>query len=240
MSEFLIPDERSVVPALDVAPAAYSTLLRQLSDAEGVKAIKIGFRLGLGLGLRQAVDLAHAYGEDKLVIYDHQKAATDTFETAKAFAGVCANAGVDAAILYPRLNKPLVVEAWIKRLHDQDIKVILGAEMTDDHTLKNDYQTDPYLPIFQQAIDQGVREFAVPANKIYRLNFYHKFFKKVLGDEHYSFFGIGIGRQGGTIESFSENAPINRHAVIGRAITKASNVRLSAEGFTDQLITAGS
>lgn len=239
MSEFLIKNEQSVVPSLDVSPAAYSTMLKQLSDAEGVYAIKIGFRVGLGLGLRQAVDLARAYGEDKLVIYDHQKAATDIPDTAVEFAEVCANAGVDAAILYPRLNKPLVVESWVKRLQDEQVTVIVGAELTDDHVIKNNYQTDPYLPIFQQAIDLGVREFAVPANKIYRLNFYRKYFNKALGGDSYSFFGIGIGRQGGTIEEFSKNAPTNRHAVIGRAITKAASVRIAAEKYSSQIISAG-
>ncbi len=221
----LITLERSVIPAADVPISRYYPLVRAVAGVKGIQAIKIGFQVGLK-GLSTAVEQTkNIAGEDFKVIYDHQKAATDIPDTGKNFAEVMADAGVDAAILFPQAG-PKTQEAWTKALQEKGIRVIVGGEMTHPGYLDNDggylKDTTPLL-IFERAVEMGVTDFVVPGNKVESVQLYRGFFDAKLGEGNYAFYAPGFITQGGDLSETGKVAGRRVHGIIGRALTEAGN-----------------
>src|SRR5262245_26897269 len=123
-----IQRERGIIPACDVSPAAFESLLAATADMAHVTGYKVGAMLGLTLGLPAVVNIARRY-TTKLLIYDHQKAGTDIPDTATAFAATLRDAGIDAAILFP-MSGPTTERAWIEACQTAGLRVIVGAHMT--------------------------------------------------------------------------------------------------------------
>src|SRR5882757_9070736 len=113
MAARIIEADRSIIVAADVEPQNFERLVHAVGHVEGLSGYKIGFEVGLGLGLREATDIVRSYGPELRVIYDHQKAATDTPYTGKDFARTMLRGAVDAAILFP-FTGPDVEERWIQ------------------------------------------------------------------------------------------------------------------------------
>src|SRR5882672_10987806 len=82
----IIESDRSIIVSPDFEPEYFEPLVRRIGYVAGMSAYKIGFELGLGLGLGKAVDMVKEHNPRTKVIYDHQKAATDTDHTATNFA----------------------------------------------------------------------------------------------------------------------------------------------------------
>ena len=108
----IIPLKRSIIPSCDTDLLDYRRILESTVDLEKVGAYKIGLELGLRYGLPRVVELAWQY-TGKPLIYDHQKAGTDTPDTAGKFARIVRDAGFDAVILFLQAG-PKTEEAWIK------------------------------------------------------------------------------------------------------------------------------
>lgn len=231
----IISLDRSVIPAADVSAEKYPDLLKAISGVPGIEAVKVGFALGYRLSLPRAVGMAHDAGLK--VIFDHQKASTDIPDTGKEFAAVCKEAGVDAAILFPQ-SGPVTQAAWIKSLQDADVPVIVGGEMTHKGYLQSEQgyiDDDAPEAMYALAATLGVRDFVVPGNRPERVGHYKSLLDALLGEGSYSFQSPGFIDQGGNIADYAEAAGDRWHAIVGRGITAAENMREAAMLMTSQI-----
>lgn len=248
MSERIIEADRSIVVAADVSGYDFFNLTKKLigtSPVEGMGGIKIGFQVGLGIGLPGAVEMIKSGGgythfkpgRNLAAIYDHQKAGTDIPDTGKNFARTMKEARVDAAILFP-FSGPDVEESYISELQEQEVGVIVGAEMTHPGiTGKESYvKPDAFEKMFYKAIALGVRNFVVPGNKPERVRHWREYFEREIGEGKFDLFAPGFVAQGGEITEAGKAAGKNWHAIVGRGITQAADVRLAAEEHVQQIL----
>lgn len=248
MSERIIEADRSIVIAADVPPDVFEAQVRKLvgsSPVEGVGGIKVGFQVGLGLGLRRAVELiksgvdypVYRPGKNVATIYDHQKAGTDIPDTGKNFAKAMRDADVEAAILFP-FSGPDTEESYIRELQEIGVGVIVGAEMTHPNIAgeKGYVRDDAFQRMFFQAIGLGVRNFVVPGNKPERVAYYRNFFDKEIGEGDFDLFAPGFVAQGGEITEAGKAAGKRWHAIVGRGITQAANVGEAAREHVQQIL----
>lgn len=187
------------------------------------------------MSLPKAVELAHAEGLK--AIFDHQKAGTDIPDTGKEFAAVCKESRVDAAIIFPQ-SGPVTGEAWIKALQDSGIYVVVGGEMTHKGYKRSEggYIADEALEeMYKLGAENGVRSFVVPGNRVARVGIYKQLLDDIIGEGQYDFMSPGFIAQGGKIESYAESAGKRWHAITGRAIYSAENIRQAAEEMTAQI-----
>jgi orotidine-5'-phosphate decarboxylase len=231
MSEQIITADRSIVIGADLPGENFPDLVDQTGEVEGVSAYKLGFQVGYSrLSLPAAVDYVHK-NTDKKVIFDHQKAATDIDKTGANYAQTMAEAGVDAAILFP-LTGPQVEERWVKELQDRNIGVIVGSEMTHPQFLHSEggrIADDQLLAIFEQAIELGVTDFVVPGNKPEKVEHYRSYFDQALGIGKFALYAPGFISQGGDISATGEVAGPRFHAIVASAIVGAEDRREAAE-----------
>lgn len=231
----IIKLNRSIIPACDVnSLRELSTLVKKTSEVEGIGAYKIGFQLALKYGLGEVVKVVKM-NSGKPVIYDHQKAATDIPDMGVRFAAVCKETDVDAVILFP-LAGAETEKAWIKACREQGLGVIVGGEMTHKAFLEGDggfISKEAPVDIYHIAADEGVRDFVVPGNKPERIEFYRHILEgKKIEPILYS---PGLVAQGGRITDSGKEAGEKWHAIVGRAIYQASDIRKAAEEFTREL-----
>ncbi|MDD5148831.1 MAG: orotidine 5'-phosphate decarboxylase [Candidatus ainarchaeum sp.] len=224
----IIKIPRSVIPACDVAELEkFEEIVEATAGIEKIGAYKIGFELALQYGLPKVVKTARKHS-DKPVIYDHQKAGTDIPDTGKNFAAVCAKAKIDAAILFPQAG-PETEKAWITALKEAGIQVIVGGEMTHKGYLEKEsgyiMDTAPKR-MYENAIILGVTEFVVPGNKPEKISFYKGFLEsKGISPVLYS---PGLVAQGGKISDSAKAAGKNWHAIVGRALYEAVDIKKAA------------
>ncbi len=231
----IINRQRSIIPACDVSTIEeFEDIVKNTADIDGIGGYKIGFELGLGYSLPAVVEKARKH-TNKPLIYDHQKAGTDIPDTGKNFARVCKKAGVDAVIFFPQ-SGPETERAWIYRAFENDLKVLVGGEMThpaykrsEGGFISDDMLEEMYL-IGSRA---GVNNFVVPGNKVDRIAHY----KQILEAEgiNPTFFAPGFVAQGGVISEAGKAAGDNWHAIVGTGIYKAPDKRKAALEFTSQL-----
>lgn len=224
----LIKYDRSVIPACDVATMEE---LEKLVDAtcsvRGIGAYKIGFGLALRYGLPAVCESIRAK-TDLPIIYDHQKAATDIPDTGDLFASVCKTARVDAVILFPQAG-PETEKAWIEACRKKGLGVIVGGEMTHAKYKKSEggwIDDDSITKIYQIAKESGIKDFVVPGNKPERI----KFYRKLLGDA--VLYSPGLVAQGGEITESAKAAGNKWHAIVGRGIYGAKDMKAAAEEMT--------
>lgn len=231
---------RSLIVDADVDPDRFAGLLDHIGAVDGLAAYKIGFEVGLGLGLQEATEAVYAVDESARTIYDHQKAGTAAPDTAEAFSRTMERGGVDAAILFP-FTGPLVEEAYIKALQDKGIDVIVGARMTHKMLTEREggYITDnAFLMMYQQAIDLGVRDFVVPGDKPNVVAHLKRFFDSAMGSGEFSLFGRGFVDQEGSISEAGQAAGESWHAIVGPGITQALDPREAAILHTSQILSS--
>lgn len=236
MAERIIEADRSVIVAMDMHWSDTARVVADTAGVEGISGYKFGFKVGLSrLGLPRGVEYAHEAG--KIAIYDHQKAGTDIDDTAKGFAGVLKEANVDAAILFP-FTGPVVEEAWIRALQEQEIGVIVGAEMTHRqirHSEGGYIADDAFLRMIDQAAELGVTDFVLPGNKPDKVTAYRNFLDDRLGPGAFDVYSPGLITQGGNISEGGLAAGPRFHGIIGRALFEADDIHAAALSCTAEI-----
>ncbi len=231
----IIKIPRSVVPACDIGGLKdFEDLVKKVDKVGGIGAYKIGFELGLKYGLPAVVKAARKHTK-KPIIYDHQKAGTDVPFTGEKFAKVCAEAKIDAVILFPQAG-PATEREWIKACQKAKLGVIVGGEMTHEAYLKSDggfIEDMAPIRMYEVAIENGVTEFVVPGNKPEKIRFYRHFFtsKGIRPVLH----SPGLVSQGGSITESGKAAGESWHAIVGRALYEAKDRKQAAEELCSQL-----
>lgn len=230
----LIKSQRSIIVACDVEDLEkLKRLVKETCSVKGIGAYKIGFELALKFGIPKVVETIRKL--TKLpIIYDHQKAGTDIPDTAEKF--MHAVKGVDAVILFP-MSGPNVEEAWIKAAQKQKLHVIVGGEMTHEGYLKEEggfIASEAPKRIYQIASSLGVHDFVVPGNKPDRIKMYREFLEsKGIKPVFYS---PGFIAQGGKLSEGAEAAGDSFHAIIGRAMYDATNIKEAAQKLVKEVI----
>lgn len=226
----IIEATHSVVFSPDVTPEQYPDLLGQMNGVEGLGGVKLGFELGLGLGLQTATEVTRGALPGVKVIYDHQKAGNDIDVTGENFARTMDRGGVDAAILFP-FNGPLVQERWTRELQAKGIEVITGGEMTHK---QQEVADGGYIPkesfrkIMAKAIELDVTNFVVPGNRPGSVEGYREYFDEELGSGNYDLWSPGLVTQGGDISETGAVAGERFHGIVGSGIYKAEDPRAAA------------
>jgi len=232
----IIKYERSVIPACDVETIQDLTrLVRQTHDIDGIGAYKVGAILTIRYGLPALIQTVREF-TDLPVIYDHQKAMTDIDDLGKGFAAVVKNAGASAMIGFPQ-SGPATEESWIKASKEVGLEVIVGGEMTHPKYRRSEggYIADESLDeMYLLAARLGVNNFVVPGNKTERVLHYKEMLRPLIG-EHLIFYAPGFVAQGGIITDVAKAAAGSWHAIVGRAIYLAKDVRQAAREMTSQL-----
>src|SRR3989344_8517686 len=235
LSAGLIKENKSIIPACDFdSIEMFEKLVKETNGVKGISAYKIGFELGLKYGLPKVVEIARKHTK-KLLIYDHQKAGTDVPFTGENFAKVCKNAGIDSVILFPQAG-PETEAAWIKACMKANLHVIVGGEMTHPGYLESDggfLRDDAPMEMYGIAIEHGVKDFVVPGNKPEKIEMYRKFFEsKGIKPILYS---PGLVTQGGDISESGKAAGKNWHAIVGRGIYEAKDMKKAAKELCRKL-----
>mgnify|MGYP001593609032 FL=1 len=231
----LIQRERSIIPSCDFTDInLFEKVVKETADIEGVGGYKIGFRLGYAHSVPVVVKVARRYTR-KPIIFDHQKAATDIPDIGKDFVNDMKSYGVDAIILFPQAG-PVTQRKWTEAALQAKLNVIIGGEMTHESYKRseNGYIADEALDeIYSLAAEQGVTDFVVPGNRVDRIRHYKNLIeKKGINPVFYS---PGFFAQGGLISEATKVIGKKWHAIVGRAIYTASNIRKITEDLTNQL-----
>lgn len=217
MSKSWLSPKYSLIPACDLAFADFVKLVEATHSLPGISAYKVGFRLGLEVGLKQVVAAVRQFSQ-KPVIYDHQKAASDIPDTADLFMQVCAEAGIDCVILFPTTG-PVVLKQWVEAAQRFKLRPMVGGLMTHPSYLVSEggfIHDDAASLIYMQAAELGVVDFVLPATKPDFAWSMHA----ALASRGYqpSFYSPGIGTQGGSWQTLQRPDGPPWHAIAGRSL----------------------
>lgn len=231
----IIKQPKSIIPACDCDVERYERMVKETADLPYVGGYKLGFSLALSIGLPRAVEIARRH-TDKPLIYDHQKAGTDIPDTGRAFAKICRDAGIDAVILFPQAG-PETQRAWTDFARNEDLEVIVGGLMTHKKYVRSDggYIADEAIvEIYECAAHLGVNDYVVPGNNPQAI----RKIREMLEREHSHpvFYSPGFIAQGGAIADACQAAGEHYHAIVGRAIYGAEEMRAAAEELCKALV----
>jgi len=232
----LIKRDKSIIPACDVEDMKkLIELIEATHDLEIIGGYKIGISLILNYGLGPVVRRIKAFTE-KPIIYDHQKAGNDIPEIGDNFAKICKDNGVDAVILFPFVG-PISAERWIEQCQKEELEVIVGGRMTHPG-FETFIPVNTSFIIYETAVVLGVNNFIIPGTypgdmKYYRNIIIEKRMEIALGKKEeisekvkkFDVFSPGLITQGGNITEVGRVAGDRWHAIIGRALYQASNIR---------------
>lgn len=225
--------KKSIIPSCDVSSLnLLDKLVKETCKVKGISAYKIGLELVIPFGIKEVIKTIRKR-TNLPIIYDHQKAATDIPEIGERF--MKAVKGVDAVILFPMAG-PVTEEKWIKAAFKERLHVIVGGEMTHKAYME---RAGGFIlnmapkQIFKIAANLGVRDFVVPGNKPFMINEYRRFLES-FGIKPV-FYSPGLIAQGGSLTEGAKAAGDNWHAIVGRAIYKAKNIKKAAEQMVKAL-----
>ena len=229
----IIKLKKSIIPSCDVnSLKKLSKLVKATCSVHGVGAYKIGFELVIPFGMSNVVKTIRKL--TKLpIIYDHQKAGTDIPEVGEKFVKACK--AVDAVIIIPQAG-PETEVAWIKAAQEAKMPVIIGGEMTHQAYLKEAGGfIDDNAPkrMYEIATSMDVTDFIIPGNKPEKSMEYVKIIKNKIKNP--VFYSPGLITQGGKISDLAQKLD-SWHAIIGRAIYEAKDMRKAAEELAKELI----
>lgn len=226
--------KHTIIPACDCDAVTFQALVEKTHSLEGLSAYKVGFRLGLEIGLPEAVRIVRRHTQ-KPVMYDHQKAANDIPDTGKLFAEVCKRAGIDSVILFP-LTGPLVLKGWVEACRQAELDVIVGGLMTHDRFLVSEggfIADEAAQLIYMMAADLGVTDFVLPSTKMdFSWSIYQSLRNRGVNPTFYS---PGIGTQGGKWSDLCRDDGPPWHAIVGRSILQGGDYRKNAEAFLKEV-----
>ena len=228
----LIKQKKSIIPSCDVSTLEQlSKLVKETCNVKGFSAYKVGFELVLPFGAKEVIKTIRKH-TSLPIIYDHQKAGTDIPDTGTKFMSACK--GFDAVILFPQAG-PDTEKAWIKAAQDAKMHVIIGGEMTHNGYLNETggfLANDAPARIYEIAASMGVSEFVVPGNKPDKVLEYKKIIEKQIKEP--VFYSPGLIAQGGKIMDLATK--LDRwHAIIGRAIYEAKDIKKATEELAKEL-----
>lgn len=231
-----IASTKSIVVACDLTSTSdLERVVVNTCDLDGIGGYKIGFALALKYSIPAVMDAVRRYTA-KPVMYDHQKGGTDVPHTGALFSDVLAEAGVDYAILFPFAG-PSTESAWIEALTKKGIVPVIGAIMTIPDFLR---EGGGYIDgrsaarIFEMAASLGVRDFVLPGNKPNIASEYKRQIDRLVSSPTY--YLPGLGAQGGDIRSCAKVMGANWHAIVGRSIYDAKDIRGAALSLTEELL----
>lgn len=230
----IIKVDRSIIPACDVERDRYEEIIRETHDIPQVGAYKIGAALGLSVGLPTLVEIARRY-TNKPLIYDHQKAGTDIPDTGKEFAATLKKYGIAAMILFP-LAGPATQTAWIQSAQEVDLPIIVGGYMTHERFCVSEggYIDDAAIEkIYSNAAFHDVTDYVVPGNKPRVIQEIRNLL--LASRVEPVFYAPGFISQGGIISEAASVAGPRWHAIVGRAIYGAHDVRRATLSLTTYL-----
>lgn len=233
----IIKYDKSIVIACDVENIRkLRELIRETYDIEGIGGYKIGSVLAIYYGLKKVVNAIREF-TDLPIIYDHQKAMTDIPDLGEKFVKKVKDSGCNALIGFP-LAGPVTQESWIKACKELNVEPIIGGEMTHPKYRYSEggYIVDDSLDrIYLLAAEMGVNNFVVPGNKIDRVTHYRKILE-LRNIDNLTFFSPGFVAQGGKITETAKVAGDSWHAIIGRPIYTAKDIRKTAKEYTKEII----
>ncbi|MEK6896407.1 MAG: orotidine 5'-phosphate decarboxylase / HUMPS family protein [Nanoarchaeota archaeon] len=261
MTNRIIALDRSVVVACDVDLPTFERLVGETADIKGIGGYKIGPALTGRPGYDAVVAIAKKY-TNKPLIYDGQKWGTDIPDTAEPILRPLRESGIETVILFPQAG-PITEYEWIHTARRLGLGVIVGGEMThpgylegEEISAKKDYQTifleELSLALttgfirrlapdamYQIAHRMGVKNFVVPGNKPASIRRIRGVIEDC-GDENLnvSYFSPGFVDQGGVISEGARAAGKRFHAIVGRGITGADDMKAAALEHTRQLNAA--
>jgi orotidine-5'-phosphate decarboxylase len=228
-----IPYDKSIIISTEISLDQLKKLVDETKDVKGIGGYKVGMQLGLTETLAKTVATIKERTELP-VIFDYQKAGNDIPDMGKIFATICKDAQVDSAILFPFAGAATVRE-WIKELQDKGVNVMVGAHMTHPEFLWSEggiIHDDGPARVFEMAAQAGVKDFVVPGTKLDFVEKYKKLLDGLVGEGTYSLYSPGFVAQGGSIADMDKVAGNNWHAIVGRGIYAAEDMRTAAEELT--------
>ncbi len=217
--EPLFGTNKGIVWAADVEPKEFKSIMEEIGDTAGLAGVKIGFELGLGLSLPEAVRIVRANSGVK-VQYDHQKAANDIPDTGKNFARTMVNADIDSAIIFP-FTGPNTQDSWTRALTENNINVFTGAEMTHKGFSEQEngrITTRGMDEIITQALELGISHFIVPGNRPSSVRKWKDKIEAARGEGRYALAAPGFVSQGGDVSEATQAAGEYWNPIIGRGI----------------------
>lgn len=238
----LIEDfDRSIIVAADVPNISD---LRRITlgtiEIPEVTAFKLGLTLGLG-GLEKAVrEVKDNSRPGVKTIFDLQKAGNDIPPMGVQFARDVANAGCDAAILFPFAG-PKTQEAWTEACFKAGLEVLVGGIMTHEKFLVSEggyISDDAPERIYRLGAQMGVKHFVVPGTKLNWVRKIKGFLTEELGEDEYELTGPGFITQGGDLSECALIAGKRFHGIVGTAIynnASVEDVRLAALSCVSQI-----
>lgn len=234
----LIDLPRSVIPACDVSSLEeLERIVKETAEVPGIGGYKVGLELVIRFGLPEVVRVVRFYTQ-RPVIYDHQKGGTDIPELGVKFAQAVCKSSADAVILFP-FGGAATEREWIKACQAEGLTVLVGGHMTRREFLVSEggfiNGTGPEQ-IYTIAAETGVRDFVVPGNKVEFVERYKRLLDEILGEGEYTLYAPGFIAQGGDITETGEAAGDNWHAIVGRAIYGAENIKEAARQVTSKII----
>lgn len=235
MPETFIPRNKSVIVAADIPIDKLNPLVRATHDVEGIEGYKVCIALGLR-GLQRTVRMIRNH-TNLPIIYDHQKAGNDIPGMGDEFVNVCAEAGVNAVILFPFAG-PATQERWTKASQDAGLTVLTGGHMTHEQFLVSEggYISDDAPPrIYTLAARLGVRDFVVPGNKVDYVTKYRELLQQEVGSDDFTLWAPGFITQKGEISQYAEVAGNKWHAIVGSGIYAQEDMHRAAELVTSQI-----
>jgi orotidine-5'-phosphate decarboxylase len=224
---------KTVIPACDTDLVGFEEIVKATGDMEKIGGYKIPARSGRK-GWETWVEVARKYTK-KPLIYDHQKAGTDVPDTGQDFMKDVKEAGFDAIIIFPE-SGPRTQVACTGEALQQGLQVLIGGEMTHPKYKRSEggYIADEALEeMYIRGAKQGVTHFVVPGNKVDRIKLYREIIQQEVPDP--TFFSPGFVAQGGKIDKATEVAGDHWHAIVGRAIKDAKDIRAAATEMTSKL-----
>ncbi len=229
----IIKLNRSIIPSCDVSDLTkLRNLVKETCSAEGVGGYKVGLELSLQYGIPQVIEIIRKY-TNLPIIYDHQKAATDIPELGGKFAR--AVKGVDSVILFP-FTGPETEKEWIRACRKEKLGIIIGGEMTHKGFTEVEggfISEKESLKIYEIAAKMKVTDYVVPGNKPEKIKLY-KTFLEARGIKP-AFYSPGLIAQGGNITESAKAAGERWHAIIGRALYDAKDIKKAAKELVKAL-----
>lgn len=233
--------DRSVIPACDMSDlTTFEKIVAETCDMEGIGGYKVGLLLIYKNSLPKVVETIRKYTNEKVIIVDGQKLATDIPDLGEDFAKLLEECKADAVIFFPQ-SGPETEKAWITAAMKRNLGVIVGGEMTHKKFKRSEggYIADEVLDdIYLNAAELGVTNFVVPGNKVDRVTHYKKLLETVLKPQgkKLTLFAPGLIAQGGVISETGKAAGDNFHGIVGRGIYAAPNIKAAALEHVSQIV----